>query len=139
MTGEPLMTPLQAAACAEDLLRQTADIMDPRPRLEPAGFFNGISPCPDDDSLVTASRTYWLRGITEQDNTAIGEQVLPYWTRLGWTITSTTGIGTTSPVITAIAPPYAFSVSLESSANGWLSIGATSVCLPRDNPPDAGR
>ena len=136
------MTPAEANAYAEKILQATANAVAPKPRLEPSPYFYGNQPClggPDANQMVTANRTYWLRDITEHDNVAIGEQILRYWRHLHWQITSTDGIGTTTPQITAVAPPYAFSAGLTSTNKGLLSIGTSSVCLWPDGHRPGGR
>jgi hypothetical protein len=60
-----------------------------------------------------------------------------------WVITDSHGIGTTQPVITAVAPPYAFNVSMTWGATahpgGQLQMGASSVCLWPHGPPSPGQ
>jgi len=134
--GQPGMTPRQAATYADAILHGTASALDPQPRLEfSAELSDSAAPCPGGpgaDKMVVVTRCYWLRGITGPQFAAIGEQVLAYWRRLGWVISDTAGIRTRRPVIGAVAPPYAFRVSLEWSAaggSGLLSLSAASVCL----------
>lgn len=135
-TPQPLMTPRQAAFYADQLLRGTAAALEPRPRLElRREFSNDAGACaggPDADQMVVVTRCYWLRDITGQDHAAIGAQVLARWQRSGFVITDTAGAGTTRPVVGAVAPPYAFRLSLEWSqtgGSGSLSLNAASVCL----------
>lgn len=130
------MTPGQAATYADAILHDTASALEPQPRLEfSAEFSDTAARCPggpDADTMVVVTRCYWLRGITGPQFAAIGEQVLAYWRRLGWVITDTAGIGARRPVIGAVAPPYAFTVSLEwraAGGSGLLSLSAASVCL----------
>jgi hypothetical protein len=133
------MTPQQAAAYADKILQDTADALSPRPRLEFSEDYSNIAgPClsgPNASQMVVVTRSYWLRGITGHDYATVGEQVLAYWRRLEWVISGTVGIGTTEPQVTAVAPPYAFSVDLEFDS-GVLSLNAASVCLwPHGHPP----
>jgi hypothetical protein len=140
------MTPRQAAFYADQLLRDTAAALKPRPRLEFSQVFsNDAGACPggpDADRMAVVTRCYWLRDITGQDHAAIGAQVLARWQRSGFVITDTAGAGTTRPVVGAVAPPYAFRLSLEWSQTGscgWLSLNAASVCLwPDEEPPGPG-
>jgi hypothetical protein len=135
------MTPAEADAYAEKLMLATGAGLHPKPRLEFSPYFSGTTGCPggpDASQMVVASRVYWLRDITEHDNIAIGEQILRYWKSLHWSITDSGGIGTSQPRITAVAPPYAFSVDLGWSTNGALSIGASSVCLWPDGHRPGG-
>jgi hypothetical protein len=150
--SQPTMTPAQAAAYAERILQDTANALTPRPQLatsapeEPYGILNNTTACtdgPNASEMVVVARGYWLDGITVHDYAAIGEQVLAYWKRLHWVITDSHGIGTTQPVITAVAPPYAFSVSMMWGAGttpgGQLSMGASSVCLWPHGAPSSGQ
>ena len=145
------MTPAQAAAYAEKILLDTGHALTPRPRLETstAGYpyeaLNNTSGCTDPNApqMVVVSRGYWLRGITAGDYATIGEQVLAYWKHLHWVITGSRGIGTTQPVIVAVAPPYAFNVSMTWGAaahpGGQLQMGASSVCLWPHGAPRPGQ
>lgn len=150
--SQPTMTPAQAAAYAEKILQDTADALTPRPQLatsapeQPYGILNNTTVCtdgPNASEMVVVSRGYWLDGIAVHDYAAIGEQVLAYWKSLHWVITDSHGIGTTQPVITAVAPPYAFSVSMTwgsgTTPGGQLSMGASSVCLWPHGPPSSGQ
>lgn len=133
------MTPQEAAAYADKILQDTADALSPRPRLEfSENYSNLAGPClsgPNASQMVVVTRSYWLRGITGDDYATAGEQVLAYWKRLHWVISGTGGVGTSEPQITAVAPPYAFSVDLEFDS-GVLSLNAASVCLwPHGHPP----
>jgi hypothetical protein len=137
------MTPRQAAFYADQLLRSTAAALAPRPRLEfSEEFSDDAARCPggpDAGQMVVVSRCYWLRGLTGDDYAATGAQVLARWRFLGWVITDVTGQGTTRPVVGAVAPPYAFRVSLEWSdtgGSGLLSLNAASVCLWPDGSPE---
>ena len=130
------MTPGQAAFYADQLLRGTAAALAPRPRLEFSGeFSDDAAPCPGGPNagrMVVVTRCYWLRDIAADDYAATGAQVLARWRRLGWVITDVAGEGTARPVVGAVAPPYAFRVSLEWSdtgGSGLLSLSAASVCL----------
>jgi hypothetical protein len=144
------MTPQQAAAYAEEILQDTINVLTPRPQLatsaadEAYGILNNTGPCtsgPNASQMVVVSRGYWLKGITGHDYGTIGEQVLAYWRRVHWVITGTANIGASQLQITAVAPPYAFSVSMSwgtaiGNPDGQLSIGASSVCLwPHGHPP----
>jgi len=140
------MTPRQAAFYADQLLRDTAAALDPRPRLEfSQEFSNDAARCPggpDAERMVVVTRCYWLRDIAGQDHAAVGAQVLARWQRRGFVITDMAGAGTARPAVGAVAPPYAFRLSLEWSdtgGSGQLSLNAASVCLwPEQQPPGTG-
>lgn len=149
---QPAMTPAQAAAYAEKILQDTAHALSPRPQLatssagQPYGILNNTSVCtdgPNASEMVVVSRGYWLDAIAAQHYAAISEQVLAHWKSLHWVITGSRGVGTAQPVITAVAPPYAFSVSMSWSPaadpGGQLSMGASSVCLWPHGAPSPGQ
>ncbi|MFJ3692616.1 hypothetical protein ACIPW9_00685 [Streptomyces sp. NPDC090052] len=131
----------QAAARAEQLIRETVNELTPRPKLEIYQPGSADAPCLDptdggSENRQVISRGYWLRGISRADNRSIGKQVLHLWKKKGDLITSTTKIGTDRPEIHGGSKPDDFLIALESSDNGWLSIGATSPCIwPQGTPP----
>jgi len=150
--SQPTMTPAQAAAYAEKILQDTANALTPRPQLstssagQPYAILNNTTGClegPNASEMVVVSRGYWLDGIAAHDYATISEQVLAYWKSLHWVITGSRGVGTSQPAITAVAPPYAFSVSMSWSPTadpgGQLSLGASSVCLWPHGPPSSGQ
>lgn len=139
--SKPTMTQQHASARAEQILRGTADAITPRPTLETYGPGSGTGPClvnPNDtsDKRVQVTLTYWLRGISAQDNASVAAQILHYWKHMGYAITDTKGLGTAAPNIFAGTPSDDFLISLQTSANGAMSIGATSPCIwPKGTPP----
>jgi len=150
--SQPTMTPAQAAAYAEKILQDTANALSPRPQLatssagQPYPILNDTTGCidgPNASEMVVVSRGYWLNGIAAHDYATISKQVLAYWKSLHWVITGSRGVGTSQPAITAVAPPYAFSVSMSWSPaadpGGQLSIGASSVCLWPHGAPSSGQ
>ena len=139
--NKPTMTQQQASTRAQQILHQTADAITPRPTLETYQPGSGTGPClvnPNDtsDKRVQVTLTYWLRGITTQNNASVAQQILHYWKHAGYAITDTRGIGTASPDIFAGTPSDDFLISLQTSANGAMSIGASSPCIwPNGTPP----
>jgi hypothetical protein len=135
----------QAEAFAEQLLREAAAALTAKPTLEVYRPGSVNSACLDDNApggvikgMVVVDRTYRLRGITKADNPAVGQEMLRYWKQKGYSITSSQGIGTSQPQIIVSVPPDGFSISLQSSAAGVLSIEAASPCLwPHGTPPSS--
>jgi hypothetical protein len=137
------MTEQQAIARAEQMLHQTAAALTPRPRLEAdrPGSYTGpclINPNDTADTRVQVTRAFWLRGISPRDNAGIGDQVLRFWKEHGYDVYQTQGVGTSAPNVFAHTPGDNFLISLEWSADGSLSIGATSPCLWRDGTAPPG-
>jgi hypothetical protein len=60
------------------------------------------------DRRVQVTRTYRLRGISEQDNASVGLQVLRFWKRKGYEITDPKGVGTSRPDISGADPRRRF-------------------------------
>ena len=137
---KPTITQQHANARAEQILRETTAAITPQPALEANQLESGTGPClvnPSDssDKRVQVVLSYWLRGISTQDNASVGQQILRYWRHKGYGISGTKGIGTDSPTIFAVTPDN-FLISLETSGNGALSIGTSSPCLwPKGTPP----
>jgi hypothetical protein len=137
---KPTITQQHATARAEQVLRETAAAITPRPTLEIYKPGSGTGPCmvnPNDtsDKRVQASLTYWLRGISTQDNASVAQQILHYWRHKGYGISGTHGLGTDSPEISGVTADD-FLISLETSANGAMSIVTSSPCVwPKGTPP----
>ncbi|MEV8566815.1 hypothetical protein AB0436_14820 [Streptomyces sp. NPDC051322] len=127
----------------EQLIRETADALTPRPKLELYEPGSATAQCLDptdggSEKRRVVSRVYWLRGVGKADNQRLGQQVLHLWKKQGQLITSATGVGTDKPEIHGGSKPDDFLIALEASDNGWLSIGATSPCIwPQGTPPPA--
>lgn len=144
MLPQHTMTEKQAITRAEEILHQTAAALKPRPRLETyrPGSITGpclISPNDAKDKRVQVTRTFWLRGITPDQNAAIGTQILQYWKAQGYTITGSKGVGSPQPSISGATRADDFLISLDTSSDGSLSIGTTSPCIwAHGTPPAAG-
>lgn len=136
----PTMTQQHASARVEQIMRDTAAALSPRPRLELDKQDSGSGRCtinPSDtaDTRIQVGVSYWLRDISVRDYKSIGEQILRLWKDKGYEISETLGIGTSAPDITAVTRD-GFNVSLDWSAKNLLSIGAASPCLwPHGTPP----
>src|ERR1017187_7446383 len=130
-----------AGTRAQQILRETADAITPRPTLETDQLLSGTDPClinPNDtsDKRVQVTLAYWLRGISPQDNASVAQQVLRYWRHKGYAISSTKGLRTDAPSVYGATPSDDFLISLETSSNGAMFIGTTSPCIwPKGTPP----
>lgn len=139
---KPTITQQHASVRVEQILRGTANAITPRPTLEIYEPGSGTGPCLVDtgdvnDKRVQVMLTYWLRGISTQNNASAAEQVLQYWKNLGCVITDTHGMGTDFPNVFARTPSD-FLISLETSSNGAMSVVASSPCIwPTGTPPSA--
>jgi hypothetical protein len=138
--SKPTVTQQHASARAEQILRGTADAVTPWPTLEIYGPGSSTGPClvdPNDtsDKRVQVTLTYWLRGIAPKTTPA--SPSMSCTTASIWaTRLPTKSLGTTAPNIFAGTPSDDFLMSLQTSANGALSIGTTSPCIwPKGTPP----
>jgi hypothetical protein len=137
---KPTMTQPHAAARGEQIMRETAAALTPRPTLEIYKPGSGPGSCmvnPNDtsDTRVQLDLTYWLRGIPARDNSSVAQQILRYWEHKGYGISGTSHLDTEFPAIFGVTPDD-FTIALETSSNGAMSIGATSPCIwPKGTPP----
>lgn len=133
------MTQAQATQRAQAILRETAAMLNPKPRLEVARVLTFTNQCladiPGASQMVTVAYTYNLRDIPGSENRAIGEQIKAYWQKQGYTIQAATDLGTSQPNISGETKD-AFLISLDSNSENTLFIGATSPCVyPHGTPP----
>lgn len=138
---QPTITQQHASDRVEQILRDTANSITPRPHLElykPGSYIDSCLVDPSDtaDTRVQVTRAYFFRGVRDA-NASIGEQVLGLWKRNGFSISDTPGIGTSEPNIHAVTPDN-FLLELAWTGSGDLSIGATSPCLWPDGTPPPG-
>ncbi len=136
--SKPTMNQQHATALAQQILRETADVITPRPTLEIYHPTSGTGPCliTPSDKRVQVTLTYFLRGIPVSDNASVAQQILRYWKHKGYAITDTHGLGTGSPSIFGATPSDDFLINLATSNNGAMSIEATSPCIwPKGTPP----
>ena len=143
------MNQQQAAATAENIIRDTAAALHPQPRLDfDPSLGNDAIQClaeqlPDASKMVTVDRTAWLRGIPNGQQVNIANQVKAYWQKQGYVIGTTANFAQGKPEITGYTPhkdPFeVFTFSLTTASNGWISIGATSPCVwPNGTAPPNG-
>jgi hypothetical protein len=137
-SSKPKMTPAQASTRAEQILRDTAAALNPKPQLEPDPTMTFTDQCLGNqahaDQMVQYTLTYWLRGITESQNTTIGAQIKTYWEKQRYDITDAKGLAKGQPTINGFTRDD-FSISLGWSVGGALSIGTTSPCFyPHGTP-----
>lgn len=140
MDASSSQTPAQALARAEDLIRQTAGVLRPRPRLEPLAGQSTSSPClePHDDGAqdrIVVSRAYWLREVPGAANMEIARQVMDHWQRQGHVITSTGGFQVGHPSVGGVSRPDGFILALVWSEGDRLYLAATSPCVSPDGMP----
>ena len=85
-----------------------------------------------EDEDVTVSHAYWLRELPTEDNEGNAELLLQYWSDNGYETLRDRRPDKLS--ISVENTEDAFRMSLRESDQGTLSIGASSPCVPRDDP-----
>ncbi|MEV0144526.1 MULTISPECIES: hypothetical protein [unclassified Nonomuraea] len=126
----------QALTRVEQLIRDTANGLTPRPELEQLPMFTAPTACLDEDKSqdqITVSRAYWLRGVPKSENVAISRQVRAYWEAHGHRITSIGGTG--NPGVTGESRPDGFTMTLTWVEGDSLYLGAASPCVWPDGTP----
>ncbi|HUL24701.1 MAG TPA: hypothetical protein VLW44_02885 [Streptosporangiaceae bacterium] len=137
------ITEHQAITQAEQILRDTASAITPRPTLELSRLLTDTGPCLVDptntaDTRVQVSRAYYLRGFPRQGNASVAQQVLAYWQHKGYAISDTQRMNGDTPAIHGATSSGDFTISLDTGGDGTLTIGATSPCLWPNGTPPAG-
>lgn len=132
------MTAAQATARAQTILRDIAAALNPRPTLEVNQLLTVTDQCvadvPNADKMVNVAYSYWLRGIPASQFGNIGRQIKAYLEKRGYTIKTSGGFSSGQPGISGYTSD-SFLISLDWSAKGALSIGASSPCIYRDGTP----
>jgi hypothetical protein len=89
---------------------------------------------PDAGKMVNVTRSAWLRGIPENTNGSIGQQVKAYWEKQHYVIKVAKGFASGMPDISGVTKDD-YLISLATANNGWLSIQVTSPCIyPHGTP-----
>lgn len=139
--NDPTITQDQALDRVEQLIRDTATALKPRPRLELIPHGTGADDClhPDEPKgKVTVNRAYWLRDIPESENMNISKQVRAYWQEFGHRIVAAGGTG--NPDLSGESKPDGFTLALTWAAGDNLYLAATSPCVwPEGSAPPVSR
>ncbi len=81
---------------------------------------------------VTASETFWVRGLPAEDNEANIDLMYEYWTENGYRTLH--DLRPEDNFVTMEHEEDSFRVSVETSNKGSLSLGASSPCVDPDGP-----
>jgi hypothetical protein len=136
--SEPTITQAEAYARVEQLIRDTASALTPKPRLELIPYGTAPAMCLDqgaDERMVRVNRSYWLREIPASENMDISRQVRAHWEGHGHHITAS-GRGD-NPDLSGQSQPDGFLLALSWAEGDRIYLGATSTCVwPEGTPPD---
>jgi hypothetical protein len=138
--NQSAMTSEQATKRVEQLIRDTAAALTPRPRLELIPFSTAPNMCLDEgkshDHLVI-NRKYWLRDIPKSENMSIARQVRADWDKQGHVVLSTGGWEVGHPSIGGESRPDQFILALTWAEGDDLYLAATSPCVRAEGSPGA--
>lgn len=130
------MTQPQALTRVDQLIRESAESLIPRPRLELVPYSVPPNPCVFDDAgqpqRFSINRKYWLRDIPVTENITIANQVVEEWKRRGHVIVSRGGWAANKPGAHARTEPDGFLLALAWTEGDNLYLAATSPCLPSE-------
>ncbi|MQA95715.1 MAG: hypothetical protein GEV11_14080 [Streptosporangiales bacterium] len=141
VSDKPTINQDQAEARIDELIAEAMKGLDPKPRLERFEEHDLLRRCLDpadggSEDRVVVSKRYWLEDIPKKEpNAQIAEQVIANMKKAGHSVFSTNGLGTDKPEIFIASRPDDFRMSLIGSADGSLSIGATSPCVWQGGTP----
>ncbi|GAA3104361.1 hypothetical protein GCM10017600_68420 [Streptosporangium carneum] len=135
----PTMTQPQALERVEQLIKETVDMMTPKPRLELYRPSVNVGSCLDptdggSENRVVINRSYYLHDIPKEKLGEVAGQVRRYWEQKGYHIegVSQDGLG-----VAGRSRPDDFLLSLSAIGEGdFLGLGATSPCVWPNGTPE---
>ncbi|WP_157251385.1 hypothetical protein [Nonomuraea typhae] len=132
--NDQTLTPDQALARVDHLIRDTATVLTPMPRLELITFGTEANECPSPaaEGSITINRAYWLRDIPKHENLRISQQVRDHWQARGHRITGFGGEG--SPNLSGESQPDRYILALSRAEGDNLYLAATSPCISPTQP-----
>ncbi|WP_184585342.1 hypothetical protein [Lipingzhangella halophila] len=117
----------QAEERVEEHITETATTALPE-SLELESFGGGVpSACGSNPDLVTVSKRYWLRGLESEDNEEYVEALHEYWSNNGYTVVE--DLRPDELFMHVRNDEDDFTMSVRESAQGSLSLGASSPCI----------
>ncbi|WP_083753627.1 hypothetical protein [Actinosynnema sp. ALI-1.44] len=131
------ITQQEANNRAEKYTQDAAASLTPPPRLEPLSRFDDTE-CDDPSDngplgRVYASRRYWLRDVPRERNAEVAEALVRWWTSHDFVVLSDKR--PRENWISVENKNDGFSMSIQESVNGDLSLGATSPCVWPNGTP----
>lgn len=115
----------QAAERVEKHVSDSAAALSDSPDLKPLS--SGTSAACDAEPLVTVSKRYWLEGLSAKENEQNAEALIEYWESNGYTVTD--DLRPDKLFVSVRNDKDKFTMSLRSSAQDSLSLGASSPCI----------
>ncbi|MFJ2029631.1 hypothetical protein [Streptosporangium sp. NPDC087985] len=139
--NRPTMTEAQALARVEQLIKETAAVIRPKPRLDLYRPSLNPNSCLDptdggSEDRVVMNRSYYLRDIPQDQVAEVARQVKQYWEQQGHYIE---GISTNGLNISGRSRPDDFLLSLAPTDAGddvVLNLASTSPCVWPNGTPE---
>lgn len=139
--NEPTMTETQALARVEQLIKETAAVIKPKPRLDlyrPSLNPNSCLDPSDGGSKdrIVVNRSYYLRDIPQDQLAEVARQVKQYWEQQGHYIE---GIAQNDLDMSGRSRPDDFLLSLAATGDSGdilLGLAATSPCVWPNGTPE---
>ncbi|MDP9867153.1 MULTISPECIES: hypothetical protein [Streptosporangium] len=134
----PTMTQAQALARVEQLIKETAGVITPKPRLDLYRPSLNLYSCLDptdggSEDRVVVNRSYYLRDIPKDQIGEVARQVRQYWEQQGHYIQVTSKNGLD---VSGRSRPDDFLLSLAPTGdNDVLNLEATSPCIWPNGTP----
>jgi hypothetical protein len=135
----PTLNEQQATDRVQQHIDDTVAIIQPTPRLERQSFV-ASRPCdlPSDNGplgRITVGHIYWLREVPVERNAEVFATVERYWVNNGWLVLAD-DTSSEAPFLSVENREDSFRMSLSSSIDGQLSIGASSPCIWPNGTPE---
>ncbi|MFF5212736.1 hypothetical protein [Streptosporangium sp. NPDC000396] len=139
--NEPTMTEAQALARVEQLIKETAAVIKPKPRLDLYRPSLNPNSCLDptdggSEDRVVMNRSYYLRDIPQDQVAEVARQVKQYWEQQGHYVQGTSPNGLN---ISGRSRPDDFLLSLAPTEDDHgivLGLAATSPCVWPNGTPE---
>lgn len=132
------LTTNEAVELLEEHIANTVSVLPEALHLEPIGPVIKGASCddPTDDGpqdRVTASRRYWLDGLSIEDNETNVELIYQYWVNNDYVVLE--DLRPEKIFVSVQHEEDNFRMSVRSNVEGYLSIGSSSPCFWPDGVP----
>jgi hypothetical protein len=135
------MTQQQATARVEQIIRDTASMLDPKPELKKQEAMSQPTSCVDptdggSPDRTVISHTYLLSDLPSSRNGAVASRIKAYWDSQGVRYSNSDGLASGNPDITGYTRSDEFLVSLSTNAQKVLMLTVTSPCIWPNGTPE---
>ncbi|MGH4019791.1 MAG: hypothetical protein ACRDT0_11255 [Pseudonocardiaceae bacterium] len=139
---QPTLNQQQGTERMEQHIMNAVAVIEPKPSLELQSANTQDCSQPSDDGplgRVVLSVAYWLREIPVERNPEVFAATKRHWMGSEWTVLSDRSQRAEAPFISVQNDRDGFRMSIQSSVDGQLSLGASSPCIwPNGTPEPEG-